>query len=226
MREDRLSDESSIKNVEGDLGELGREATSAHSETVSTLAEEKSKLRRQLDESRRAQEEMKVSLLELHQREKERLMGRLDTMEARWKAELEEKQKEGQDQEEAFAETQRRLQDEFAKLQEAAMRAGADKPSPQQEHDPRWQQLLQQQQLLDEREAKHREDLQKLRDELRKMKADTEERLKATMKARNAWFNKEFWDSAGKVVDVVGKGVVVATRGKLHIICVIVFIVQ
>jgi len=214
LGEGRLHNQTKIQEVDEQMADLNLGGGPSEAERAD-LAQEKSKLRHQLEDSRRAQEEMKASLFELHQRERERLMGRLESMETQWKAELEAKQNEGKLREEAFTEAQKQLVAEFVKMQQQASSAGSGPGKA----GPTPQQIQQQQRLLQQLEAKHKQDLEKLRQEFLKMQEETEEKLKATNKAKTSWFDPDFWNKAERVVNVVGKGVGVVSRGKPQSSC-------
>ncbi|KAI1778598.1 P-loop containing nucleoside triphosphate hydrolase protein [Hypoxylon cercidicola] len=158
-----------------------------------------------LDQLRADQEAMKMSLLEVHAEEKERLTTQLSAMESRWREELASREREQALREQVLEEMrvsalardatiaeqqQQQWQAEHRRReQEAAQRQQLRVFATEQERRREWEtryhaQLVQQGRW---REEGYRAELKQTRKELEDMRADFEKRMETAGKAKRAW---------------------------------------
>lgn len=196
-----------IAEYDGLLREMEHEGDQlgGSGETAREMLGQQSDLRRQLEESRRAQADMRAGIFELHQRERDRLLAQLEAMEAGWESTLAEKTRQEELKEAAFLEMQRQWAEERQRLEDAKQFAGAQATGYPLELDPRVQQLAHQQRVLEEQEARHKEELQKVQAEVAKLRQETQAKAGQTRRAKAAWGSKQDWAEATRLGIRVGE---------------------
>lgn len=166
-------------------------------EATATILEQQTTVQRYLDQLRADQDAMKMSLLEVYAEEKERLTAQMSAMESRWKQELASREREQALREQVLAEMRAsaltrdagQQQRQERQEREAAQRQQLAVFSAEQDRRRKWEaryhaQLVQQGRW---REEGYRAELEKMRKEMKDMKADFTKRMETADKAKRAW---------------------------------------
>ncbi|KAI2613261.1 hypothetical protein GGR54DRAFT_330483 [Hypoxylon sp. NC1633] len=174
-------------------------------EATTAMLEQQNTFQRHLDQLRADQEAMKMSLLEFHAEEKERVTAQLLVMESRWRQELDSREREQALREQLLSEMrasalardatiaeQRQQQQQAAhwrQEQEAVQRQQLTVFATEQKRSKEWEaryhaELVQQGRW---REERYKAELERTRKEMEHMRTDFRTRMETAGKAKRAW---------------------------------------
>jgi hypothetical protein len=193
--------ESEISKLRETINEskVGSQGSTPHqNEAATALLEQQTTFQQYLDQLRADQEAMKVSLLEIHAEEKDRLTAQLSAMESRWQRELASKEREQALREQVLSEMRDSMLQrdstinqlrEQQQRQEAARKQQVTAFAQEQETKRDWEaqyyaQLVQQGRW---REERYEEELKRTRKEMEWMREDFRKRVETAGKAKRAW---------------------------------------
>jgi hypothetical protein len=142
-----------------EIGETLRNDATETSKESNLLREQRKEIEECLSNIRRDQQNMQLSLLEIHVQERDRLVNEIERLEQSWKEEMRRKEREQRHREQILLEL---------------LRADED----------RRKMHSQEQRVRDEQ---HKAELERIKAEMQTMRQETNERLNATQKAKKAW---------------------------------------
>ncbi|KAI1412211.1 P-loop containing nucleoside triphosphate hydrolase protein [Hypoxylon sp. FL1857] len=153
-----------------------------------SLRDQEAKIRQRLDVSRKTQESMRLSLLELHQNQEERFMAQLQAMKNKWKEELKSREEDYRLLEQKYRRRQLLEREEGLREREASITASQNYGL----RVPTWlQEEIRTQQLPTTHTPERHEDLagrlEHAEIELPVLKSEIEAKLKTTERVKEQW---------------------------------------
>ncbi|KAI1365559.1 hypothetical protein F5Y08DRAFT_303503 [Xylaria arbuscula] len=188
MRKNRKSFEEELETLGGSNGGDEKQRHRSRDELLETRSSE---IRRILAENNHALDAMRLSLLEIHNKQEQRFIEQVSTMQRKWRAMLEEKEEEYrlkeheyrtrllQRQEEELNERSRLLQEH----QSSSRRAVAAEASLAYQREAFAELVIRARQ----RDQLLKEELKRLRIKIQDLKEETQSKLETTEKVKHEW---------------------------------------
>ena len=142
-----------------EIGESLQNAATEISREPNALREQRNEIEEYLSNIRRDQQNMHLSLLEIHIQERDRLVNEIGRLEQRWKDEMRTKEREQRHRERILLDLLR-ADDDRRKMHDQEQKA---------------------------RQERHEAELETIRVEMETMRQETDAKLNATQKAKKAW---------------------------------------